>query len=139
MSAAPPRPPQVLIVEDDPGNALVMKTILVRLGRMAVVVSEDGDQVLAWIAAGHVDAVVMDVSLSNTRVGGQCADGLELTRRIKALAGTTGRNPRVLLATAHAMRGDGERFLKESGADAYVTKPIVDHADFVARVRALLP
>ena len=57
MSAATPRPPQVLIVEDDPGNALVMKTILVRLGRMAVVVSEDGDQVLAWIAAGHVDAV----------------------------------------------------------------------------------
>jgi hypothetical protein len=29
------------------------------------------------------------------------------------------------------MRGDAERLIKESGADGYVAKPIVDHAAFV--------
>ena len=44
----------------------------------------------------------------------------------------------MLLATAHAMRGDATRLLAESGADEYVSKPIVDHDEFVASVRALL-
>jgi CheY-like chemotaxis protein len=38
----------------------------------------------------------------------------------------------VLLCSAHAMRGDGERLLKESGADDYVSKPITDHEQFAA-------
>jgi len=38
----------------------------------------------------------------------------------------------VLLCTAHAMRGDAERLLKESGADDYVAKPITDHERFAA-------
>ena len=41
-------------------------------------------------------------------------------------------------ATAHAMRGDQERLLAESGADDYVAKPIVDHEEFAARARALM-
>jgi two-component system cell cycle response regulator DivK len=44
----------------------------------------------------------------------------------------------VVLATAHAMRGDAERLLAESGADDYVAKPIVDHAAFVLQVRNFL-
>ena len=44
----------------------------------------------------------------------------------------------VLLATAHAMRGDAERLLAESGADQYVSKPIVEHDVFVACVRELV-
>ena len=45
----------------------------------------------------------------------------------------------MVLATAHAMRGDAESLLAESGADDYVAKPIVDHEEFVARIRARLP
>ena len=44
----------------------------------------------------------------------------------------------MLLATAHAMRGDAERLLAESGADQYISKPIVDHDVFVACVRELV-
>ena len=32
-----------------------------------------------------------------------------------------------MLATAHAMRGDAEELLVESGADDYISKPVVDH------------
>jgi len=44
----------------------------------------------------------------------------------------------VVIATAHAMRGDAERLLAESGANDYVAKPIIDHAAFIARIRDLL-
>lgn len=124
---------RVLIVEDDPGNALVMQKVLKRIGGMAVDVTEDGDLVLGRAADGSLDAIVMDVSLCNTRVGGTPVDGLELTRRVHAVR--SGGRPGVLLATAHAMAGDGERFLRESGAEGYLTKPILDHARFVAEVR----
>ena len=44
----------------------------------------------------------------------------------------------ILLATAHAMRGDAEQLLAESGADGYVAKPIVDHEAFAAHARELM-
>jgi len=138
MSDSPSPPvPRVLIVEDDPGNALVMRTILSRLGRMAAEVTEDGDLVLERVAAGRVDVVVMDVSLGNTRVAGVSVDGLELTRRLLAAARAAGRQVRVFIATAHAMRGDRERFLAETGAHSYVAKPITDPAAFAAEARRL--
>jgi len=43
------------------------------------------------------------------------------------------------LVTAHAMEGDRESFLKQSGADAYISKPVVDHQAFVDQIMALLP
>ncbi len=127
--------PRVLLVEDDPGNAMVMKAILTRVGKMSVQVTEDGDYVLAHVARQDFDVVVMDVSLAHTSVLGVSVDGVELTRRIKALPGNAG--VKVLLATAHAMRGDADRFLQESGADGYVAKPIVDHHAFVNQVRSI--
>lgn len=129
--------PRILIVEDDPGNALVMRTILKKVGGMPADITEDGDLVVSRVRQGTVDLIVMDVSLANTRAGGRRMDGLELTRLVKGLEAETGRRVPVLLATAHAMRGDGERFLEQSGADGYVTKPIVDHAAFVKTVRDL--
>jgi CheY-like chemotaxis protein len=44
----------------------------------------------------------------------------------------------VLLATAHAMKGSKERFLKESGADDYISKPIVSADDLLQRIEALI-
>ena len=129
--------PRVLVVEDDLGSALVMKKVLCRLGGMEVEVTEDGDLVLERAANGRVDVVVMDVSLGNTRVAGTPVDGLELTRRLLAAARDAGHPVRVLIATAHAMRGDRERFLAATGAHSYVAKPITDHAAFVAEARRL--
>jgi two-component system, cell cycle response regulator DivK len=45
----------------------------------------------------------------------------------------------IILVTAHAMEGDRENFLKQSGADGYISKPVVDHQAFVDQIMALLP
>ena len=50
---------------------------------------------------------------------------------------TTQRIP-VLLVTAHAMRGDRERFLEESGADDYISEPIPSYRILVEKVNDLL-
>ena len=138
MSATPvTHAPRVLIVEDDPGSALVMRKILTRLAGMEVEVTEDGDLVVARVAAGEVDVVVMDVSLGNTFLAGVPVDGLELTRQLLAAARVAGRGVRVLIATAHAMRGDRERFLGTTGAHSYIAKPITDPPAFAAEARRL--
>ena len=125
---------QIVIVEDDPMNALVMSKILTRLGGHHVTVSESVEAVFGLIRTSHVDVLVMDVSLSNTVHEGRPIDGIEFTRLLKAderLAAVP-----VLLATAHAMKGDAERLIRESGADAYIAKPIGDPQGFVAKVEA---
>ena len=71
----------------------------------------------------------MDVSLANSRWEGSAVNGVELCRLLKADPRTAAIP--VMLATAHAMRGDAESLIAESGADDYVAKPIVDHAAFV--------
>ena len=123
---------QILIVEDDPMNPLVMSRILTRIGGHQVTVLESVETVLTLIHTTHIDVVVMDVSLSNTMFEGRPIDGVEFTRLLKADSGAAGVP--VLLATAHAMKGDAERLLRESGADAYVAKPISDPQEFVAKV-----
>ena len=124
---------RVLVVEDDPANAILMETILSDLGGFQVTVTDDGDRVLGLVAGGEVDAAVMDVSLSNTRVGGEKVDGIELTRRIRRL--DAGATLPVVLVSAHAMRGDAERYLFASGANDYVTKPILDPEGFIQDLR----
>lgn len=123
----------VLVVEDDEANAVLMEAILGRIGGFDVICSDDGDRILEVVAGGDIAAVLMDVSLKNTRLEGRKVDGVELTRRIRALP--AGANLPVLLLTAHAMRGDRERLLFSSGANDYVAKPIVDQNALVQLVR----
>ena len=125
---------QIVIVEDDPMNALVMSKILTRIGGHHVTVVESVETLLTLIRTTHIDVVVMDVSLSNTVFQGRSIDGVEFTRLLKADDGAAAVP--VLLATAHAMKGDAERLLRESGADDYVAKPISNPQDFVAKVEA---
>ncbi|NOZ95833.1 MAG: response regulator [Acidobacteria bacterium] len=123
----------VLVVEDDPANAVLIEAILRDVGGFEVVVTEEGNRVLELVGGGGVAAAVMDISLGRTRVGGEKVDGIELTRRIRQLDG--GEGFPVVLLSAHAMRGDAPRFLFASGANDYVTKPILDPEDFVRRIR----
>jgi CheY-like chemotaxis protein len=121
---------RILVVEDDPMNAKLFQLILARRAGREVTV------VLAEASAGRADLIIMDVSLSNSRWDGAPVDGLEITRRLK-------RDPRarsvpILLATAHAMKGTRERFLEQSGADDYVSKPIVNADELLATIRRLI-
>jgi len=125
---------RILVVEDDDTNAEVLERVLSRMGGHEVIVTEDATQVLARCRDG-VGLVVMDVSLSNTHLDGRALDGVRLTRLIRR---RTAAPPPVLLLTAHAMRGDRERLLQLSGADDYVSKPIMDHHEFLRTVEGLL-
>jgi CheY-like chemotaxis protein len=126
-------PDKILVVEDDPANAVLIEAILGGLGGFEVLCSDNGDRIVQAIEDGGIAAVLMDVSLKNTRVEGVKVDGVELTRRIRALE--SGAHLPIVLLTAHAMRGDRERLLFSSGANDYVAKPIVDQLAFVELVR----
>jgi len=128
---------KILIVEDDPINVKFMKVVLVRKGGFDVVVSEDVDEILAIVAAGDVSAVIMDISLSRSIHLGQKVDGIYITRLLKANPVTKGVP--VILATAHAMTGDRERFLAETGAEHYLSKPLHDPDHFLREVNKVFP
>ncbi|HWQ03447.1 MAG TPA: response regulator [Candidatus Nitrosotenuis sp.] len=128
----------VLIVEDHALVAKFYRLALERAGGFECMVTEDVPAMLAALAEGRVHVAVVDVSLNEARWEGRRVDGVELTRLLKAHAEKTGRPLPVLLSTAHAMAGDRERLLAESGADDYLEKPVYEAAQLVDKVRALL-
>lgn len=128
---------RVLIVEDDPVNAKVFSKILTKRAGLAVTHTENVDEVMQIAQAGTADIILMDVSLSGSMYQGKSVDGIKITQMLKADPNTTSLP--IILVTAHAMEGDRERFLRDSGADGYISKPVVDHQAFVEQVLALLP
>lgn len=127
---------RILIVEDDPMNAKLFELLLTRKGGYAVEVTEDPARVAAQVKAEEVDLIIMDISLSNSRMDGVPVDGLAIARRLKTDPST--RHVPILLATAHAMKGSREKFLRESGADDYISKPIVSADELIQRIADLL-
>ncbi len=127
----------VLIVEDDPINARVFSKILTKRGGLNVKHTEDVEEVMEIAQAGGADIVLMDVSLAHSVYQGKSVDGIKITQMLKADTQTS--NLPIILVTAHAMEGDREKFLKQSGADGYISKPVVDHQQFVDQIMALLP
>ena len=79
----------------------------------------------------------MDVSLAHSTYQGEPVDGIKITQKLKADPNT--QDLPIILVTAHTMAGDRESFLTQSGADGYISKPVVDHQEFVNQIRALLP
>lgn len=128
--------PHILVVEDDVLTAQLFEIVLKRKGGFDVTVTDNGEKIMEVLNSGKVDLIIMDVSLSNTFVNGVQVDGLKLSRMIKE-NGTTSKIP-IILATAHAMRGDAERFLEESKADDYIAKPITDHNSLIEKIRGYL-
>jgi CheY-like chemotaxis protein len=125
----------VLVVEDDPINAALFRMLLERRGGCRVTVSESPEEVLR-IAREGVDAIVMDISLKGSTYQGRPVTGVDVCRLLKASPETA--SIPVVLATAHAMRGDDQRLKAESGAEDYVSKPVVDHQAFVTQIQRWL-
>ncbi|MEM1416903.1 MAG: ATP-binding protein [Myxococcota bacterium] len=114
-ASSPPAVPRVLLVEDNPVNRLVAARFLARLGA-EVEIAEDGAAALARIAEdASYDLVLMDCQMP-------VMDGLEATRRIRALGGRAATVPIVAL-TASAMAAERERcFL--AGMNDFLSKPL---------------
>jgi two-component system, sensor histidine kinase len=112
--AVPVRALSVLCAEDNPYGRVVLNTILSELGHRADFVGTGAAAVEA-VAQGSYDVVLMDVTLPDI-------DGVEATRRIRALEGPAGRVPIVgVSGRANAADGDVGR---AAGMDGYLTKPL---------------
>ena len=112
-TAAPPRRLNVLCVEDNPYGRVILNTILTELGHRADFAGS-GEEAVAAMPRGY-DVVLMDVTLSGI-------DGLEATRRIRALAGVTGRVP-IVGITGRTETGD-EMAARSAGMNFYLRKPV---------------
>jgi CheY-like chemotaxis protein len=127
---------RILLVEDDPINIKFISTVLVKKGGYEVVVSEEVDEILRLARETDLKAVIMDVSLSRSSYEGRKVDGIFITQLLKQDEAT--RHIPVLLATAHAMFGDREKYLELTGAEGYIAKPIHDPASLIEAVKAVI-
>jgi PAS domain S-box-containing protein len=107
---------RVLLAEDNPMNALLIKRILAR-SQCTVVHVTTGTAALAAWQRQRFDVVLMDMQMPEL-------DGLEATRRIRAQEERQpgGRTPIVAL-TANALKEDEQR-CRDAGMDDYLAKPI---------------
>jgi CheY-like chemotaxis protein/two-component sensor histidine kinase len=120
-AAGAPRPPTaiparrlaLLCVEDNPYGRVILNTILTELGHRADFAAS-GEEAAVAVARGY-DAVLMDVTLPGI-------DGLDATRRIRALAGAAGRTP-IIGISGRSEAGD-EDAARAAGMDGYLRKPL---------------
>ncbi len=127
---------RILLVEDDPINIRFIQVVLTKKGGYEVLVSEDVEEILRLAREADLAAIIMDVSLSRSNYQGQRVDGIFITQLLKQDPAT--KHIPVLLATAHAMFGDREKYMELAGAQGYLAKPIHDPASLVDAVQAVI-
>lgn len=125
--AAVVRIPRVLVVDDHPVNREVARIMLQAFG-CEVREACDGHEAVQAAAAHLHDLVLMDVRMPRM-------DGLEATRRIRALPDAWGHVP-IVAMTADAMPEDVARCLA-AGMNAHLAKPVSQAALFAIVSRAL--
>ena len=107
-------PLRILLAEDNVVNQKVAVNFLSRIGYKADV-ADDGSQVLDALKAVPYDVVFMDVQMPEL-------DGEQATRRIRKEL-PSARQPWIVAMTAHALKGDRERYLSV-GMNDYLSKPV---------------
>ena len=125
--AAPARALKILCVEDNPYGRVILNTILTELGHRADFVGS-GEEALAAVLRGY-DAVLMDLTLPGI-------DGLEATRRIRALDGTAGTTP--IIGITGRSEPDDEAQARKAGMNFYLRKPVGPRA-LAAAIAAAVP
>ncbi|MGE5452127.1 MAG: ATP-binding protein [Acidobacteriota bacterium] len=133
-------PCRVLLVEDNPINALVAEASLRQLG-LDVRVVDDGQQAVDWLAGQQADLVLMDCIMP-------LMDGYEATRLIREREAAR-RLPRVpIVALTATVDADEQRKCLEVGMDGHLSKPfsrddlqgvLVRHLGHEAARSGLLP
>jgi|GEM_PF-1913391 len=121
---------RVLVAEDNRVNQKLLRRILEKRGAR-VTIASDGQKALEKFLNGRFEIILMDVQMPEM-------DGIEATRAIRKREQETGagRIPIVAL-TAHAMKGDRERFL-EAGMDTYIAKPLKQN-ELIDVINKLVP
>jgi two-component system, cell cycle response regulator DivK len=114
--------PLIWVIEDNDQNFELVDFLLGEAG-YDVLRARDSDELEPLLAGAPPRLVLLDMNLPS-------GSGLDLLRHLRREE----RSPRipVVALTAHAMRGDRERFLA-AGCDGYISKPIEANA-FLAAV-----
>jgi len=120
-AAAPVRGLSVLVAEDNEINALLMRSLLTRLGHHTVITTNGEAALESWLAAKSAgapyDLVLMDIQMPQL-------DGIETTKRIRAHeAGQSARPTPILALTANTMVEDRYACF-EAGMDGFLVKPL---------------
>lgn len=117
-------PIDILLVEDNLINQRVAQKLLSKWGHY-VTIAQHGEEALEILKDKHFDLILMDIQMP-------VMDGIKATKAIRA-SNSLAVPPTIpiVAVTAHAMKGDRERFF-EAGVDEYVAKPI--NVDEIIRV-----
>ena len=112
-----PRGLSILVAEDNPVNQRLMVRLLEKRGHR-VKLAANGREAVQLVENELFDLILMDIQMPEM-------DGVTATSRIRALESSSGSATHlpIIALTAHAMKGDQERFLGE-GMDAYLSKPL---------------
>jgi PAS domain S-box-containing protein len=118
---APARGLSILVAEDNEINALLMRSLLTRLGHHAVITTNGEAALESWLAAKSAgapyDLVLMDIQMPQL-------DGIETTKRIREReAGQPGRQTAILALTANTLVEDRYACF-EAGMDGFLIKPL---------------
>jgi len=106
---------RILVVDDTEENRLLLRQLLVSAG-FEVQEASSGEAALRQFEDFHPSLILMDVRMKGM-------DGLEATRRIRAMEMVSGRERSVIVAlTAGAFEHEREEMLS-GGADDFVAKP----------------
>lgn len=109
---------RVLLVEDNDLNAEIAQFTLDRAGA-DVTHAKDGESAVEMFAAGashEYDVVLMDIMMPGI-------DGLEATRRIRALDREDAATTPIIAVSANAF-ADDRRLSREAGMNAHLSKPV---------------
>ena len=111
----------VLVAEDNEINALLIRSLLAKLGHHAVITTDGAGALESWLAAKSAgtpyDLVLMDVQMPKL-------DGIEVAKQIRAReAGQAGRRTPILALTANALVEDRYACF-EAGMDGFLIKPL---------------
>ncbi|MDP1875896.1 response regulator [Phenylobacterium sp.] len=105
---------RILLAEDNEINTLLTCTLLESMG-CEVVSVVNGALAVQAVAAGEFDLILMDMQMP-------VMDGLEATRRIRALGGAASQVP-IVAMTANAMQSDQDACYG-AGMTDFISKPI---------------
>ncbi|WP_156963669.1 hybrid sensor histidine kinase/response regulator [Muricoccus aerilatus] len=124
-AAAPaPRSLRVLVVDDVQTNRLVAGALLERAGHRAEL-AEGGEGALAAVARAAREGEPFDIVLMDLAMPGM--DGLEATRRLRALPPEEGGTVAVVALTAGVMETDIAA-CRAAGMTGYLPKPLTQEA-----------
>jgi CheY-like chemotaxis protein/anti-sigma regulatory factor (Ser/Thr protein kinase) len=125
----------ILVAEDNEINALLTRALLQKLGHRPQVVA-DGRVAMESFFAANGAGLPFDLILMDVRMSG--IDGLEATRRIRAIEARSDIRTPIVALTANALPEHREACLA-AGMDAFLTKPLDREklASVLAEVRGM--